>query len=251
VVESLCRDRAALLSDEQLESLNCARNFFSDGAKRWNNRLILESSSRIEEYRRGRLAIILHCQMPSLVRSTKIKAVGLGQVQCDGVRDLFIVLKAHIPEFHPLNYWDEMLVFIPVIKVMQGVEGIIPTRVGFYVFQNKLTDSNGNLLLFQSLFQPGYKFLPTIADWEQRPLSGAYTTGSEAEQIERTPQIMERISNYQCATVARKFRKIDIDTDVISAFSIALNAKTVEARIQEGYEHRIKIINVLLGPLNL
>jgi hypothetical protein len=85
------------LSDKQLERLNCARDFFGDPVKRWNDWLALVRSSKHEAYTNGYAAFVLKCRVPSV-----------GHVEFQTTRsfrkdwrvfndEMFIILKADAP----------------------------------------------------------------------------------------------------------------------------------------------------------
>lgn len=243
------------LTPDQLERLNRARDFFGDPRERWNNRLVLHwGVSKVEEYLRGRMAIILQCQCSPFStvesESASVRCVE-DSIPLNGM--VFLIIKANLMEFHRLNHWDEKLMFVPVVQVMEKRDKecpIIPSMVGSYTVQDKLTKRGSDLLLFDSYVQGAYKFLPRICDWEETPLSGIQAASVE-KQIKCTPQIMECVANYQCATVTRKFRFIDFAFKEVGAIQVVLSEESVEVRIKECLENRIGVLDVLLGPFNL
>lgn len=236
---------------QRIEQFNRARDFFGDPVQRRKDQLVLTSSSKIENYIHGRTALVLQCYFPSLCADKSYAPGTAGKVEAlpiDGI--VFIILKAYIVEFHRLKHWDDKLMFVQVIQVMQGPQVVIPSLVGFYGVQDVFTERFADLLFFESRIQAGYKFLPRIRDWETRPFVSLSDSGG-VEQIERTPEIMERIANYKCARITRKFRRVDVEFDEGRSIRVLFNADTIEVGVEKPFENRIQILDVLLGPLNL
>src|ERR1039458_771436 len=158
-----------------LESVNRARHAFGDFIERWKDRLILKGNSSVENYHRGRMALVLHCNCSSPV---KLKTVGTIREIGLTIREkdlFFLVLKADIGEPHQIEDWNKQLMLVPNVHIVQGPQGVIPGLVGFYDIHDDISNLKGarivgKSLLFQSAFYGTYKFLPLVKDWEPRPL---------------------------------------------------------------------------------
>jgi hypothetical protein len=85
---------------DRLEGVNRARHAFGDFIERGKNRLVLEGNSYVENYYRGRMALVLYCNDSSPM---KIETAGIiSEVGLTGCPKnfFFIVLKADIAELH-------------------------------------------------------------------------------------------------------------------------------------------------------
>ncbi len=249
---TLGRSSEPSAESQQLERLNRARKFFGDPRERFNNRLILERVSKVEEYRRGRVALILQCQHSSF-GALQPKAMGFGKRESSTWINsdiAFVVLKAQVAELHPLKDWDEKLMLVQIVQVIEEPEPVIPSLVGFYGIQNKIVEDRSDLLLFKSVTKAGYKFFPSWTDWETSPIPAVPAIRCE-EKIKCTPEVMERIANYQCATVTLKLGQINIKPEEICTIRVLLNRDSVKARIEKRSKQEVNIQDVLIGPFNL
>jgi hypothetical protein len=95
--------------------------------------------------------------------------------------------------------------------------------VGFYDINDNVSNGNGarivrKTLLFQSAVYGYYKFLPVLADWKSRAVIGnarSLTHSLEVENIERTPEVVQRISNDESRVNGRKCGPVNINMDPI------------------------------------
>lgn len=238
------------LSVEQRERLNRARDLIGDPMQRWNDRLVLEYCSKVKEYRSGRMALILDVNVNVRGQSETAGFVHEVELLTPVNRRMFIVLKADTVESKKLEQWNEKLVFIPDVQIVESPEGVIPSRVGFYVVENEIVDRTGDLLLFQSTFKSAYKFLPRVSNWKASPIRGA-ADESVVENIQSAPKIVKRVADYQSRPVEGKWRWLDIDAKMIAAsLGIFIDADSVKVRIKEFGKSVINSVDVLLGPLN-
>ena len=109
-----------------LEGVNRARHTFGDFMERWGDRLALKGNSFVEEYHRGRMALVLHCNcsFPFKFKTLgTIREVGLAVRKKDF---FFIVLKADVREPHHVENWNKQLVLIPDIHIVQGPQEGFP-----------------------------------------------------------------------------------------------------------------------------
>jgi hypothetical protein len=238
-----CLAHPLLFSKKDRERLNRARDFFGDPVQRWKDRLTLERGI-LEHYRSGRATVILECEfLGSVLQSGR--QINNVNVEGDPVSHVlvereetfnlyegtFFVFKAYSANFQKLKHWDEKLVFVDDIHIVQSPEGDIPSLVGLYRFQYVLENVTGDLLLFESRQKGGFQFFPRIANWESRPLGRAYTN-LEVQNVERTPKV-----GYN-------------QTDVID-FSLFLDGNRVEVRREPSAHGHYVISDVLVGPFNL
>lgn len=240
----------SISESERVERLNRALNLIGDPLQRWNDRLVLEGCSKVKEYRSGRMALVLDCKVP--VRE-KPDPAGLVHDVRSFLRNqvTFIVLKADTVESKKLQQWDEKLMLVSNVHIVESPEGVIPSRVGFYTVENEIVDRTGDLLLFQSAINGVYKRLPRIKNWEPRPV-GRTADESVVENIQSTPQVVKCVSDNQRRSVEGKWRWLNVDAKVIAAcLNVFINADSVEIGIKESGNGGVNVVDVLLGPLNL
>jgi hypothetical protein len=242
---------------EALKRFNRARDFFGDTCQRHKDRLILEQSVWSEEYTQGRLALILDCDLP-VVSIHKPDAAGfIHGVASPTDSPAFIVLKADIHNRHKLQRWDEKLMFVANVHLVQSPEGVIPSRVGFYGIDNKISEYRANLLLFESTAEPPtYKFFPRILDGKVSPFCDRAIASRDdlvVHEVKSTSKIVEGISSRESDFIARKQILSDIDAkEILAALRIIIDARSVTVRVvPEGQRERVYVRDVLVGPLNL
>ena len=143
------------IPQQDLERLNRARDFFGDPMQRWHDGLTLKNSSKMEAYANGRIALVIQCRLPTVnvaIEPDFARVIGKDSGMFND--DAFIILKADTRKPHYLESWNQELVFINDIQIVQGPEERIPSLVGFYRIQNKIMDCLSDSLLFQSAFYP-------------------------------------------------------------------------------------------------
>jgi len=241
------------LSEEQLENLNRARDFFGDPMQRWNDRISPERISLLEEYRSGRLAFILHYDsLQSLFESdTRGIAHKVQSFSDQGSR--FLILKAHVTKLHKLQKWDKHLMLVPNVENVERPQPSIPTLVGFNSVEHERGDWNSDLLLFHSAIYKTYKLVPSIEYWKTRvtsDCSAALQNHSAPKMVEGRTKIVQTIANGESQVIEGEQGFVDIETDEIRA-SIILNSHTVKVTLGEFASQQFCLLDVLLGPLNL
>jgi hypothetical protein len=242
---------------EQLKRLNRARNFFGDPRQRYDDRLRLKGHPQIEYYRSGQMALVLHCHS-AVVSILQSDTAGLVHephlVRVN--RETLVIFKAEINKCHHLQHWNEQLMFVPDIHVVKGPDEWIPSRVGFYIIQDKVANPERDLLLFQSTIQGDYKFLPSIAHWEPSPLcrsSVALQNYLVPQQIKGTSEVMQCIPNGEGNIVTGETRREHIDSQVIRSLPcIVFNSDGMKIiGLGKIADQRNNVSDVLFGPLNL
>ena len=126
---------------EQLERLNRARNFFGDPSQRYDDRLRLEGHSYIEHYCSGQMALVLHYH-PNVIGFPQSDSAGFVHEPnlVNANRETLVIFKADTNQRHKLQHWNEQLVFVPNIQIVKATDEWIPSRVGFYVIQDKVAN---------------------------------------------------------------------------------------------------------------
>ena len=255
--------RSEPVKRQLLECIDRARNLFGDPVKRWNDRLTLKRNSYIEQYRRGRVALVLDCpvivpfQFDVAARFIHDEFPRSARVFCPK-GDVFIVLKKDLSEYHQIEHWDEQLMFVPDVQIVESAEQRIPSRVGFYNILQEATDRKsatvvGARLLFQSVFKGLFKFFPVISEWESRVMRCAPDRcfdRPEVHEIESAFEVVQSISDDKSGANHREAGFVDVEAKMVLP-SLDLNAHGVEVRVRETGEKFVQVRDVLYGPFNL
>lgn len=238
----------------QLESLNRARDFFGNPAQRHQDWLNLIGQVKIENYRRGRIALILDCQRTA-VSVSQSNAAGVVAVNRGAVVDssTFLVLKADVQEAHHLEHWNKQLVLVSDVQTVQSPEGVIPSLVGLYRSDYQAMNPFRNLLLCESAIRGGLKFLPCVSDWKLCRSIGdpiASKDASMVQNVQCASQVVQNIANNQCS-IDTEGPNVEINyKKVCSHLCVFLDGNAIEIRAGDFGKQRIKIVDVLCGPLN-
>lgn len=241
-------------ANENIERFNRARDFFGDPIKRWQDRLSLEGCSKVEQYRRGRMALIVHCEIPSVQMPESHAPRIVHENRINRNLDVFVIFKANTLYQHKLQHWNQKLMLIHDIEIVNSPEGIIPSLVGFYRIQNKSLNGRSDLLLFQSAVKKTFEFLPRVSDWEACPLRGVSIASENnlvVHEIQSTAQVVQHVSDDE-GSLSDIQESMKLKPDIIcSHLSIFIDMNRVEVRAKEVIEKRIEVIDVLQGPFNL
>jgi hypothetical protein len=247
---------------QEIERFNRASEFFGDPVERWNNRLSLERNVQVENYRRGRMALVLDCEFtaPRILNSPLVEPNAAGLIHEVGVlgkmNRALIILKANISEHHHLQHWNKKFVFIPYIQPVKCPEGVITSLVGLYPVQNKTADIRKDLLLFQSAIYGSFQFFPGVEYWEASPirsLSVALNHNLVPQEVKRASKIVQSISQDHSDVICGKRHIIESDMQMNKVPAvIEFNADGMKiVRSDPLGENRFNIRDVLLGPVNL
>ena len=241
-----------------IEGVNRARHAFRNFVERLNDRITLVGDACAKHYCNGRVALILNCEVsfPFNPEARRIvQKVGLSI----GEKYFFsLVLKADIPNPHHIEYWEEQLVFVPNIHVVQGPQGPVPSLVGLYNIQHdpanqKSASVIGEALLFQSTIYGNYEFFPLVKDWKLCPSiseAGRFVHGLVVEHVESAPKVVQRVADNEGCICSGESGFVDVDADVIAPF-VFFDSDGVKVRFSDGVQQFVKVTDVLCGPFNL
>jgi hypothetical protein len=241
------------VAETDAERLDRARDFFGDPVKRWNDRLVLEGHSYIEEYVRGRLALVLHCNIPVVLFPKPNPAGFVHDVRVNENKIVRVILKANTLKPHKLHHWNEKLMLVPDVHIVNSPEGVIPSLVGFYRIQDKVMNGLGDLLLFQSAIKGTYQFLPRIADWEPCPFVGSAIAPQNnlvVHEIQGAAEIVQNVPNDKRGIIGGEGRYVNPKV-ICSSLDIFVNTERVEVRARENAQQGIQVSDVFYGPFNL
>jgi len=238
---------------QQSETLDRARDFLGNPRERWDDRLRLEGKSYVEQYRDGRMAIVLHLEILPVQTLQSDPAGGIEEnrrlLDCYSV----LVLKADIANSHKLDDWDEKLVFIRNVEFVKSPEGRIPSLVGFYRIENEVVDSRSDLLLMQSAINGCFKLLPRVANWKLGMAVNDSTASNDnfgIQNVQCASQVVQRIPDYYGGSFyIEPMSQIQAKPDPLT--SVFLDRNLVEVRLNKSFESRFKVVDVMIGPFNL
>jgi hypothetical protein len=237
------------------KGINRARNIIGEACKRWDNRLVLERDAYSKEYCRGRMAFLV-CFKFSISNAETVGIIRKVRQSVSQENIPVLILKADVGEPHYLECWDEQLMLVRNIHIVEGPQGAIPSRVGLYYINNEISQRNSALvvekpLLFESAIYGAYKFMPFITNWKAGEfvgLPGNFVKDLVIEQVERTSQIMQCVSNNKSSSGSGEVFG-DSDSNSIAPL-LFLDANGVKIRSQKTGKELIEIADVLHGPLN-
>jgi hypothetical protein len=240
------------------KGINRARDILRQIGDRWNDRLVIEGNLRAEQYRRGRMAFLVYLKLSA---AAEPKPVGVfSEVGLHICREnvAVLVLKADIGESHYLEYWNQQLMLVPDVHIVQDPQGPIPSLVGSYIVNDKIAQLESavvseKFLLFESTIYGTYKFLPLISNWEARPFighsCGDSIEGAVVHKVKGAAQIMERIAYDDSPVVDRKVPE-DSHGDNVAPF-LLLDCDGVKIGSGKPVNEFVQVMDVLQGPFNL
>lgn len=231
------------------EFIDDSHEFFGDSVKRWNNRLSLEGCSYSKEYSSGRLALVLNLDLSRLLQRQSERTIKevVGTVE----RHLLIVLKAKTVNPHKLQAWDERLMFVPDIEVVQSPNVRVPTLVGSNIVQKVSAEFGCNLLLFKTASQEIYKTIPRIENWKSCKVA-RISDDAIPEVIQRTPEVVQGVAHDESNIIRWKFGQLYVDIQKACAcLRVELNRHSVEVGIGKINQYGVDLADVLVGPFNL
>ena len=244
--------------ENQVEHFDRAHDFFGDPTKRWDDRLRLEGNSKVKEYLRGRMALVLDCEIHSF---STFDIYGTGRIQNEKRGSAFLsegsvllILKANPAYPHKLQHWNQKLVFIPDVQIVQSPDGMIPSLVGLHYVCNEIMNMDADLLLFESTVQGAYKVVPRVTNRKSREFIGfptALKDGSVVDEIQCAPEIVKNVADNYCAVIERENGSQLKAENICKSITVCLNDERVTVRVDVADQERINVRDVLLGPFNL
>jgi hypothetical protein len=235
-------------SEKPFERFNDAASHLRKIMQSWDNRLTLKGDIWRENYVFGRMALVLQYHLSRYIGRRAARPTGLEAL---GVFSLMLVLKANVENAHSLESWNNKMMFVPDVKVVQATQNVVPSLIGFYLVHDKVT----NILsrsLFQSTTDRSYKFFPRFSEWETcrsvwRPTCCDYNLSDQ--DIEGAPQIMNSVTKNQGSFHVWE-TSFELDTK-IDPQRVFLYPGAVEVRSEEVPNQSIKLIDVMVGPFDL
>src|SRR5437667_1425655 len=142
---------------------------------------------------------------------------------------------------------------VPTVKLMDVPQSVVPTHVRLY--RTEQFFRTGAHLVYFSLTNGRCVLLATLRTIADREISVFVRAASTSldklprEMIQRTSQVVDGISDYQCEVCRDRLNSSDLQSYVTNC-RLFLDAKCIRLRVAEGTDGGIQITDVLFGPFN-
>jgi len=192
--------------------------------------------AKIEAVADGRMALIAHFRTSTkgngsvnLTQATAERRVGEQHWKLKD--DVFIVLNTHAFNRYHREVWNQQLVLVDNVHLIDSPDSKVPLSVGLYCVENKVMEGFSNLPLFESSTKGSRKFLPRIRDWKPRPFGLQASRGNDfkPQNVEGASKVVVDIPNDKSGFVPEfVLRFMDGDDDFqVSVPTIRFNGDRV------------------------
>jgi len=152
---------------------------------------------------------------------------------------------------HAVEDWENELVLVKDVQLVEGPQGVIPSRIGLHIIDNKAVQSS-MVPYFRSTIQGVYKPFPSLSNREAR--LGRYGNIEMSEdfcpsQIEGGSEIVQGVSEHD-RQINRQESIRRILQEQLSGVTIRVSEWSVEI-INKRINTGLKVSDVLLGPFDL
>jgi len=242
----------SLLGDQDsLDPVQNAADKFRKLNERFNNRATFHGHSIVEQYHQGRFTLV--CDLDIRVADTLVSrgSISSNRPSPDNNLRASVIFSNNIIDRRDLHEWYQKPVFVENVEIVQGPKGVIPSLVRFYDIQDEVADLFGGLVYFRP-FDGSYKVIPSFPKRE----NGVVVVDSEVvkydfidSEIKGTAKVVEGITDYGREVIWHGLSSIDLHA-IVSELSVTLDAESVRVH-SKSTDHFVKVIDVLLGPINL
>lgn len=233
------------------EGLNDSLNIYDPHYQDLANVLTIEGGFWSEKYRNQGLSIALDIEIPcgmEDIHSAKpimTKDNRLGRV-------LALISKAGDADLSNLAGGNQEAMFVQNIKLVETPEGPIPSFIRLYRVGDEPRDFWGGSL-YRSITLGIFKVFP-LATKREIDL-GSFFPGDSGycfigEQIKRRTKIVDSVPDDEGRNFWKRLSNSDAE-GLVSSLRVFIDADTIKVSILERLEHSPKILDVLLGPLDL
>ena len=249
-------DRAAIRSasrqKDRFHVLNDAADHMSQLLERWENRLILQGQSLVEEYEQGRLTLVCDLDVSMARKWSDASLRGSENPKINSNFLASVVLKAKVTQHADVHDWKQEPMLVNDVEFVQGPEGVIPSVVRFYGIHDEVRDCFGGLM-YQSALDGSYKFIPSFSKWESAMV---IITPKATENnlincnVERPLEVVEGISDHERSVSWKSFRFL-VAKNIFPSLRGFIDNDVVEVTFLEIQNAVVKVTDVLLGPFDL
>jgi hypothetical protein len=237
-----------------LEKVNRFSNQFTRLVQRWDNRMSVHGESFSKQYAEGRLTVLAQLQFPKVHGSPSCAGEFSDFWRTDSADDSArFIYHVGASRAHTYN-WDKQLMFVSNIQTVNGVQGVIPSFMGFYRLQKNL-GYGGGPVAFYSLRNSLLKSFPGAVHGE---VIINISDDLAKHELQSGAQIVNGVSADK-----RPIRRDGLEQSVSKDFSLPegikqailglstfLNSQSVEIRIEERFNGALQIADVLIGPVD-
>lgn len=236
-------------SQRLLDIFDAARDGLLESMQRWDNRLSLQRPVS-EQYIHDGLTLV--CDLEFSGRRYRIQfsaAIHLhGEVFDVQARSDTI----YICDGRNRDDGQDDMVLVGDVQLVEGGEGIVAPLVGLYRVGEDVDDGLARRLYVSVCTKGAYKVIPVLPKRKLRPVVRSISDTSDqliVHEVQRRAEIVDGVAN---------------DAGCLFGYRVGLKAKDMAARIgvtfyphsvkvglEEGVEGPLKLVDVLLGPLDL
>lgn len=219
--------------------------------KRWDDWKSLQRKTLVEQYSEGWVTVVCNLDiiLPSGMSGDSIPG---NHPRADKKLLASLVFTADVVHNANVQNWEQQSVLVENVETVQGPKGVIPSYVWLCDVQD-VVDSCFGGLLYQSAINGSYKSIPRFSEWESTevvvpPQSSKHNFVNR--KIERGLKVVQSIPDDKSEILWHNLRYLDLK-NIIASIGIELHDEFVKAVASVNLNPAVKIVDVLLGPLNL
>ncbi|SRR6266567_5900740 len=246
---------APLDAGEQLvrELVHDARDDLREIYERWNNRLTWEKLFPLaEQYANGRFSVALYVKRRVRPEGAQ-NAIPRDGESPGGESVMVLVFRADIAKGQDPQDGNQQPVFVGDVKTVKGPQGIIPSRVWFYLIPNQVNNV-GPRSLYISALKGGFQFLPRFKTGETDVLGGQLLGSTQDDLpkgiVEGSAQVMKGVPNSERDSGGQWLSRLEFD-EVVTGFGVMLDVQFVGTRLKKSTEQDWELLDVFVGPFDL
>ncbi len=244
---------STLLRNCRAETLKDISHRLEVMGQQFLNGLTFKGSLR-EQYGNGEIAIVcdLDVSLPYESEDGRSKTGHNGSRF--GHRDgrAILVFCSKTVDVHYLVAWNQELVFVRDVKVVQNPESFIPSFVRLYAIQNEVDDRLEGLGYFSTM--NGRRDLSLCGSnrkFDVRVGGGKHTDKLVPDVVEGTAHIVNCIADDRCESWREMLIRRREVQDIASLVRVEFDGDAVSVFVDKPLNFRVKLIDMLFGSINL
>jgi len=216
---------------------------------RWQNHLARQGHSIAENYRAGRLSLVCDLDISVARRGVRGDLTLHDEPVWENKILASLVYSANVLDKIKVRLGEQQHVLVDDVEVMEMPEEIAsPSLVWLYGIHDEADDCCGGLM-FQSAIHGGYKFVPGLVD---REFTVFVPLRKDAVQgvVQSRAEVVQGIADDKQNIIWNGLSRFDLDR-IISSIRIVIDNYGVRASVAKFAESSVKILDMLVGPLDL